>query len=149
MSLDNSVSVMQVTESLKEMLHRNFPKSFVNMTKGALGGEEHGFIRFALGNEKEWINGIVLNDVAYHLFSITQERGKFVIEAVSGSLTLKPTQTYLYSSSLKVFRKISNTDHKKLEKSFEAFITKLKAAIKANHEDMNYFAKSYDVLSKI
>lgn len=148
MSLDNSVSVGQVTQALKVLIEKHFPKSFVNVSKGALSGDEHQFIYFALGAKGEWNHGIINNDPAYHIFSITQERGKFVIETANGSLSIAPTNPVRYSSSLKVFRKISNADNIKLEKSFDAFLVKLKAAIKTHADGMTKFAP-FDIKSKI
>ena len=110
--MDNQV----LKNSIKAAYYRVFPDSYINITTGALSGNDL-YIKCYLQKPDEWANAISHNDPLNYLADIEPET--MLYSEHNHSLTVKPDNQYrAYGSARLRKRNIKHADIKKIEARF-------------------------------
>lgn len=124
-----------VVEIASDAISAVFPKSFVEVSYGALSRQDKNYIiaSFALAKDSsEATNNIMQNDPALTRFSIELRGEEAVIERFQGSgFSVKPSPGSFYAMEThKVpFRKSRAKTEKKVGEVFKKYFTKLKGEL--------------------
>ena len=95
--------------------YRVFPKSYISITNGALGGGL--YIKCYLQKPSQWANNISHNDPLNYMSDIDPET--MLYSEHNHSLTVKPDNKYMAYGSAKLRRRtIKKADIKKIEARF-------------------------------
>lgn len=118
-----------------------FPNGWITVSKGSLGNDT---VFFKFGAMDGAIpGGIAQNDPMYHMFSLTDIGGKYVLEKVHGSISVNPREKFMAMSSIKTpFRKTTG-DGPKVAKAFKKFLTLTKDLFKHAESEI-YNRTRYD-----
>lgn len=108
---------------------KHFPESYYAIHRHALS--DGFYIVFHLGKAEEWPNKISNNDPLHLSFNYWKHTNDLEI---MGSFCLKPTNSYMYGSTLRLRKKtINHTNFN--EKQFDKYFANLKANLLSQREN--------------